>query len=229
MPKRTLSVMKQSVKNFGLLLSVCFASSIFILSVFTGSIANAQPLMPKQDQAVELAENKGIEPFGLKPLTASIKKTQFLPGEMYGQWSVSGKLIKTNAPPGFFPDQTQNVWQLERSGEAVTISNPVSGASATIQVDEASGNRAVFHRVSHPRKNWMIIEVPTIVVNGNQLTGETFNQIKTFKKGTIDQDYHAVYSLFAQRLSAPSQQFKAEEESLEPFIEIAPLQPIGDL
>lgn len=147
-----------------------------------------------------------------KPLTATISKTLYLPPEMYGQWSVTGSIIETNAPE-FFNQTVHDIWVLDRLDDVVVVSNPVSGASASIQVERVEGNTATFYRMTNSKSGRVFFEMPTITVNGNTLSGQTVNKVQTIKNGKVIRSYYARYSLQARRIGAPSAKFLNEEAS----------------
>ncbi|MEM0951187.1 MAG: hypothetical protein AAGI66_03475 [Cyanobacteria bacterium P01_H01_bin.74] len=182
---------------------------MFIHPVYASDTNHAQSQEAGDSQFSSLQARDEL--LSIKPLTAGIKVTRFLPGEMYGQWNVKGELIETNAKSGVFPLRTQNIWQLSRTKEAVIISNPVSGASATIHVDEVRGKTAVFHRLSHPAKHVFLTEIPTITVSGDKMTGQTVNAVRVVKKGKVKQKNYAMYKLEAVRIGQASSVFKPED------------------
>jgi hypothetical protein len=171
-----------------------------------------QPIPPQ-------AAGTDIQGFGMKPLSVTISKSLYLPPAMYGQWSVVGTLVHTNAPEYFNP-VVNDIWMLERVGDQVMISNPANGASAAISVDKVEGNRATFHRSGVAGRNKVFQEAPTITVNGDTLAGTTTNRIRYLKDGQVVREYFAVYQLEANRISAARVQFRPENGMGGPDIEI---------
>lgn len=152
-----------------------------------------------------------------KPLSISISKTLYLPPEMYGQWSVTGRLVESNTER-FFNPVVHDVWVLERRGDEVVISNPANGASAAIEVDEVDGNTATFHRMVMNGSNKIYFEMPTISVTGDHLVGYTINKFQLVKDGKIKKSYYARYQLDAQRIGGSSVKFRNEE--VEPALDV---------
>jgi hypothetical protein len=166
----------------------------------------------------------GEEPMGMmaQPLSATVSKTLYLPPAMYGQWSITGTLIETNASD-LFSRNTNEIWILERSGDQVIITNPANGASAAINVDRVEGDRATFHRAGVAGRNKAFQEIPTITVMGDALTGQSINKILTLKNGMVDKEYYGIYQLQAQRISPGRTAFHPEERAAGPDIEIEDL------
>jgi hypothetical protein len=135
------------------------------------------------------------------PLEATIIHSQYLPPEMYGQWTLTATLMESNTP-NFFNPVIHEIWMLEQTGETVTISNPSTGASASITVDKVQGNTATFHRAQmSPRRNERVIEIPTVTVEGDHLRGTTINQVEIYKNGKLAQSFYAKYALTAERIN----------------------------
>lgn len=172
--------------------------------------------------APQPAGQKSI-PSTAKPLSASVSKTLYLPADMYGQWSVTGTLLETNAE-AFFSPVVNDIWVLERVGDKVMISNPANGASAAVNVDHVDGNQATFHRQGPAGRNRFFQEIPTISVSGNVLTGRSVNKIQYIKDGRMTREYYAVYGLQATRIGAARTIFKPQEAWEEPDIEIEEVQ-----
>ena len=75
------------------------------------------------------------EPEQEVPIKATITESRYLPPEMYGQWSVNAYLIGTNAPD-LFPSEAHDIWILQETDGQVSVSNPVTGAVASVNVDQ---------------------------------------------------------------------------------------------
>ncbi len=159
-----------------------------------------------------------------KPMSASISKSQFLPPEMYGTWELTSKLIDTNARREI-GHITHNIWVLQRMGEQVILSNPNTGASTSIQVDNVRGTTATFHHISIPKKNLILFEMPTITVEKDRLKGITYNKSqKTNSKGAIVKSYYYQYQLVGRRIGGSRIKFKNEEETDDLDFEVEEVQ-----
>jgi hypothetical protein len=154
-----------------------------------------------------------------KPLSVTVSKTLYLPPEMYGQWSVNGTLMETNAQE-YFSVTVNDIWILDRSGDQVVVSNPATGASAAVNVDRVEGESATFHREGLVGKNRSFQEIPTIAVHGDTLTGQSINKIIFLKNGAPVREFYAVYQLQAQRIAGARTRFQPEHEGSGPDINI---------
>lgn len=174
----------------------------------------SKPTAKSADKAVETPP----PPPRMTPLEATITTSQYLPAEMYGQWSVTATLVEANAQ-NFFNPLIYEIWVLEQSGDRVTISNPTTGASASVNVDKVVENTATFHRIQYANPQERVVEIPTITVDGNIIHGQTINQYEIFKNGVLAKGFYARYHLTAERIKPSRIQFGRNEAPAEFEIE----------
>jgi len=156
---------------------------------------------------------------GEVPLTATVTHTLYLPPAMYGQWTVTGTLMETNAPDLFSPT-VSDIWLLERAGNQVTVTNPVNGAFAAINVDKTEGDEATFHRSGTAGRHAIFQEIPTITVHGDRFSGQSLNKVQTIRDGQVTHEVYGVYHLEATRISAARTRFHPEAEQQHPDFQI---------
>lgn len=152
-----------------------------------------------------------------KPLTATVSKTLYLPPAMYGQWTVTGTVRETNIS-GLVP-VANDIWVLQREGDLVTITNPVNGASASIEVDAVDGNTATFHR-SGQSNRVNRSETVTLTVNGDTLYGKNLRREEVIRKGQVVKVNYAVFELQGTRIGGARAVFRPQALESGPFIEI---------
>jgi hypothetical protein len=134
-----------------------------------------------------------------KPFQLSVSESRFLPPDMYGQWSVRATLIRTNMPVEDISEVVYDIWLLENVGDTVSISNPATGAQASISVDEVNGNTAKFHRkVVSPGR--VFIEQPTVTVDGDVMLGRTVHRYIRIKNSGKTLTWFAEFDIRAERL-----------------------------
>lgn len=208
----------------------------------TGSLAQAQqldleflhrkpaPEQPKpSDLVTPLREMTQSEPqtspiqlpSGGTPLKAGISKTLYLPPAMYGQWSVTGTVRETNISN--LDPVAVDIWVLQREGDAVTVTNPVNGATATVNVEAVEGNTATFHRGGQSDRLTKT-ETVTLTVNGNYLYGKNLRREEISKNGKVVKIRYALFDLQGTRISGASAVFKPEILHGGPDIEIEPVR-----
>lgn len=154
---------------------------------------------------------------GVKPLTATVSKTLYLPPAMYGQWSVTGSVRETNIE-GLIP-VANDLWVLQREGDAVTITNPTNGASAQINVDAVQGNTATFHRFGQSGR-LARSETVTLTVEGDHLFGKNLRREELSKNGKVVKVNFALFDLQGTRIGGAGAVFRPELRDGEPDIEI---------
>ena len=62
-----------------------------------------------------------------------------VPQSFYGSWRVAAKVSKQSGSVNFKP-QTVDFWNLSRTGDVIKLSNPFTGAEASVKVDYVEGN-----------------------------------------------------------------------------------------
>jgi hypothetical protein len=145
---------------------------------------------------------------------------------MYGQWSVTASLVEANVPDMFSP-LVYEIWMLEQTGTVVTLSNPTTGASATISVDKVDGNTASFHRTQYaPGRMQRIGENPVLTVMENVMNGYSYNKLEYLKNGQVTKGFYAKYAIQAERINngrvrfgspePPPMEFEIEKVRREP-------------
>lgn len=156
-----------------------------------------------------------------KPLSASISKSLYLPPDMYGHWSVTGTLIDASSNSRFNPI-VHDIWILEKQGDQIVVTNPVTNASASIEVDKVDGNTATFHRMM-VNDNKVVLEMPTLTVEGDSLTGINIYKSQRIKNGKIVKSYYGKYRLEAKRIGRSRVKFR-DDNGLRPQFEIEEVQ-----
>ena len=104
-----------------------------------------------------------------KILEGNVSLIENVPQDFYGTWIVTGTMLSASITDVYKP-YSVDVWTLSRYGNIIVLANPISGASASISVEEINGNTIKFNRVS-TSDNQTSIEVPEITLNGNFFEG----------------------------------------------------------
>jgi hypothetical protein len=153
-----------------------------------------------------------------------ISTTQYLPPPMYGTWQVQGQLVSTTNPQAF-PPTVNDIWTLQQDGPSVTLSNPNTGAAATIHVDSIiEGHTVVFHHTVNDGPRRVFTETPTLrIQSGDWLMGETTNLMTVKQRNGNVLRYQAVYALKAHRIGGARVQFMAPSGP-PPTFQIDPVQ-----
>lgn len=118
-----------------------------------------------------------------------------MPKALYGTWRVNAKLDTTNAPSIFKP-QSADIWNMTRTGNKITLENPLSGANAEISVQTIEGNLVVFSKRLPYNNNKFLTDTITIRINENEFSGintltlESYSLIDNHLMKTETATYH---------------------------------------
>ncbi len=135
-------------------------------------------------------------------LVGGVAVTGDLPQEFYGTWTVVSMLVETNNPE-LFRMRSSDIWTFERTGDVITLSNPINGASASITVKEVKGKTATFTRVSEDETSYEI-ETPKITVEGDSFYGTDQIIIEHFKNGKRIKTDRVKYKVKGHKISGPT-------------------------
>ena len=127
-----------------------------------------------------------------------------MPAELYGTWNVKSTLISTNNP-FLFRRQMSDIWTLRKDYDNITLSNPVSGATSTITVNDVQGNKAVFTRKKEEDKRVKESEVVEISIGADTFSGtDTFKLEFYDKNEVLLRQEKAIYRIEGDRISGPA-------------------------
>ena len=127
-----------------------------------------------------------------------------VPQVLYGNWRVVAKLKESDSY-GTFKPQSVDMWTLSRIGNQITLSNPFSGANATISLQTVEGNLVIFSKKT-PYGNKMLTDTISIRLDNNKFSGintlslESFSQVD---KHSLSKE-NAVYIIKGEKLSGDS-------------------------
>lgn len=80
-----------------------------------------------------------------KVFEAGVAVQKDLPPDLYGTWQVISKRLETNNPY-LFKSESEDIWNFSKQNGYITLTNPETNASATINVNEVKDNIATFSR-----------------------------------------------------------------------------------
>ena len=127
-----------------------------------------------------------------------------IPKAFFGSWRVSAKLESSDSPRTFKPTGV-DLWNLSRSGDIITLSNPFSGASAEISIRTAESNLIVFSKKA-PYDNKILTDTVAIRLGNNSFTG--INDLVLESYSNIDnrliKTEHAKYVISGEKISGES-------------------------
>ena len=135
-------------------------------------------------------------------LQGNISVEKNLPEEIYGTWAVKSTIVETNNPY-LFKTKSMDLWAFDRNGKTVTLSNPMTGATGSITVNEVVDKKAKFTReeISDSR---IETETPEVSIEGSTFSGTDVLIIKYLKGNQIYKTDVVKYKLEGLKLSGPT-------------------------
>jgi hypothetical protein len=132
-------------------------------------------------------------------ISGGISATEQVPKGFFGTWKVVALRTNTSNSNMFAPNSIE-IWNLSKSNDVITLTNPISGATASISVKEATSDTFTFQRVTGD-KNETVTETAKLILNGPSFKGSDTMVVRTYKNGTLIKTENVVYSIQAFKLT----------------------------
>ncbi len=136
---------------------------------------------------------------GQTVIQGSVSLSDSVPSGFYGSWKVVSVRIKSTSNSDF-GDFGVDVWNLSKLDDVITLSNPASGARASVSVSEVNGNTVKFRKVSR-ESNEESIETPILTLKGDNFHGIDRIVIRIFKNGIFVREESVEYKINATKIS----------------------------
>ena len=130
-----------------------------------------------------------------KLLTATITK---VPQSFFGTWRVVSNRIDTDAP-NIFKENSLDIWNLSRTFDVITLSNPFSGAKAEIILDRVDSDCIVFTKKGKYGQK-VLTDTVELKLKGDSFVGVDTLKLDTYVEGKIMKTQQAQYSLQGERI-----------------------------
>ena len=102
-----------------------------------------------------------------------------------------------------FTEKSTDYWNLSKEDDVITLSNPVSGAIASVTVEEVKNNQITFTRRKTDR-NENVTETPTLTLNGENFSGTDKIVIEKYQYGEKISEDIVIYKITAKKISGNS-------------------------
>lgn len=135
-------------------------------------------------------------------LRGNVSVIQDLPEEFFGTWSIVSRLIDTTHPETFRM-KSSDIWTFQRQDNVITLSNPVSGATASITINEVRGQTAVFSR-KQEEKDEIETEIVEITVEGDKFSGTDLIVMEYLRNGIKTNTIRVKYKVTGYKISGPT-------------------------
>lgn len=134
-----------------------------------------------------------------KVIQGGITVTDRVPAGFFGAWKVVAVRVSTTNEDMFAPYSVE-MWNLFKSGDVITLENPVSGAQASITVKDATENTFTFQRITGDSSE-KVTETAALTLNGDSFTGYDTMSVKYYKNGKLLKEENVKYKLKAMKIS----------------------------
>lgn len=132
-------------------------------------------------------------------LTGGISTSDKVPSGFFGTWKVVAVRTNTTNTEMFAPSSVE-IWNLSKQNDVITLTNPISGASASITVKDATSDTFTFQRVTGDSAE-SVTETAKLILNGTNFTGSDTMVVRTRKKGMPERTENVRYTLKAYKVS----------------------------
>lgn len=139
-----------------------------------------------------------------EPMTISggVSMTDRVPKGFFGSWKVMAVRIQTTNMDMFAPYSVE-IWNLSKEDDVITLTNPISGASASIKVKDATTDTFTFQRVTGDNKE-TVTETAKLTLNGDSFIGCDTMVVRYYKNGNNVKTENVAYKLKAYKISGTS-------------------------
>lgn len=134
-------------------------------------------------------------------LKAGVSLAKEVPSALMGTWRVGAKLKSTDAPSSF-KQSSVDIWNLSRVDNVINLSNPFTGAAASINVSYVNKNSIKFTKVGD-YNNQKLTDCVEITINGNYFTGINTLSLVTYSRAndSVISTKTATYTLYGEKIS----------------------------
>lgn len=138
----------------------------------------------------------------VQTLSAGISLNEQIPVDLMGTWRVASVLKETDSPTNF-KKMGVDIWNLSKIGNVITLSNPFTGATASIEVTYVKNNNIKFSkRGTYDRQN--LEDIVELTLTGDKFLGINRLKLETVENGTIMKSKSAIYVLRGEKISGSS-------------------------
>ncbi len=138
----------------------------------------------------------------VKTLSATVSLNEQVPAALMGTWRVVSVLKETDSPVNFKKSGV-DIWNLSRAGDVITLSNPLTGASASIEVSYINKNTVNFKKEGFYAKQ-NLTDTVEITLIGDSFQGINNLKLDTIKDGVVMKEKTATYTLRGEKISGTS-------------------------
>lgn len=127
-----------------------------------------------------------------------------VPVDFFGTWRVSSVLVGTDSPTNF-KSKNSDVWNIYKKGDVITLTNPFSRATSSVNVDYANQNIVKFSTKGN-FDGKILTDTVEIIINGDEFTGTNVIVLDTLSNidNTVIKSISAKYKLKGEKIAGMS-------------------------
>ena len=137
-------------------------------------------------------------------LNAGISISEQIPPALMGVWRVVSKL-KTTDSPSTFKKSGVDIWNLSKTGDVINLSNPFTGAEASVNVEFVKNNTVRFTKEGN-YDNQKLVDTVEMTLSGNKFGGVNYLSLKKYSASdnSVLSEKTASYTLHGDKISGTS-------------------------
>ena len=132
-------------------------------------------------------------------IQGGVSMSDQVPEEFFGDWKVVSICTKST-DSSLINTKSLDIWVLSRMGQTISLSNPLSGARAQIDVNEVNGKTVKFEKRGY-YPNEESVETPILTLQGDNFTGVDKISIKTYQNGKLIKEDYVEYQVRGTKIS----------------------------
>lgn len=132
-------------------------------------------------------------------LEGGVSLSDRVPKELFGAWKVNA-VCTQSTNRDYFDSTSVDVWIFSRIEDRILLTNPMSGATASIGVNEVKGNKVKFEKkIDLPDE--LSVETPILTIDKDSFEGVDRIYIKTTKNGALVKEDFIEYKVKGTKMS----------------------------
>lgn len=135
-------------------------------------------------------------------IKGGIIESKELPEDFYGTWSVSTRIIRSDNPL-LSTEGRVEIWRLEKVDNTITLVNPITGARASITVDNVRNNTATFSRKKLSQNLKEYEKVTMTMDSESSFSGNDIQVTEKYRRGKLVRRETVEFQILGKRLSGP--------------------------
>ena len=137
-------------------------------------------------------------------LKTGISLQERLPDGFYGTWRVASVLSETNSAKTFKKENV-DIWNLSKSGDVINLSNPFTGASASITLSYVGDDAIRFSKKGN-YDGQVLTDTVEIKLSGDSFSGTNTLVLETLSDvdNSVIKTAKAVYMLKGEKIAGTS-------------------------